>query len=126
MQTHVLLSIKPQFANLILSGEKKFEFRRAIFKSKSVQKVIVYASSPVQRVIGEFELDGILSDEKENLWKTTQEYSGIQKEFYDSYFAGKDVAHALKVKNVIRYEEPLMLQSFSVERAPQSFQYLDI
>jgi len=126
MQTHVLLSIKPQFANLILDGDKKFEFRRAIFKSKSVKKVIIYASSPVQKVIGEFELDGIISEEKEKLWKTTSKYSGIKKEYYDEYFSGKDIAHALKIKNVLRYEEPRTLQSFSIAHAPQSFQYLNV
>jgi predicted transcriptional regulator len=28
----VLLSIKPQFAEMIFSGTKKYEFRRSVFK----------------------------------------------------------------------------------------------
>lgn len=41
----VLLSIKPEFAEKIFSGEKKFEFRRSIFKDKTVKTVLVYASA---------------------------------------------------------------------------------
>ena len=59
----VLLSIKPEFAEKIFDGTKKFEFRKTIFKNNNVQKVIVYASSPVQKVIGEFSIEDILNDD---------------------------------------------------------------
>ena len=50
----VVLSIKPEFANKIFDGSKKFEFRKVIFKNEKIKTVIVYASSPVQKVIGGF------------------------------------------------------------------------
>ena len=53
----VLLSIKPEFAELIFKGTKKFEFRKSIFKNSEIKTVVVYASSPMQKVIGEFEID---------------------------------------------------------------------
>ena len=43
MQIEVLLSIKPKFAASIFSGNKKFEFRKAIFRNARVKKVYVYA-----------------------------------------------------------------------------------
>ena len=51
----VILSIKPEFANKIFNGTKKFEFRRTLFKKKEVKKIVVYASAPISKVIGEFE-----------------------------------------------------------------------
>jgi len=57
----VLLSIKPEYAEKILSGEKKYEYRRAIFKDQSVNKIIIYASSPIQKVIGEFDIECIIT-----------------------------------------------------------------
>ncbi len=51
------MSIKPEFAFKIFDGEKKFEFRKVIFKNPDIRTVVVYASSPVQQVIGEFEID---------------------------------------------------------------------
>ena len=56
----VVLSIKPEFANKIFDGTKKYEFRKAIFKNDKIKTIIVYASSPVQQVIGEFEIEKII------------------------------------------------------------------
>ena len=50
----VLLSIKPEYASKILDGTKRYEYRRAIFKRTEVTTVVVYASDPVRKVIGEF------------------------------------------------------------------------
>jgi len=125
MRTQVLLSIKPEFANKIFEGSKKYEFRRALFKSKSVKRVVVYASSPIQRVIGEFEIGGIITQKKNKVWGATKQHSGIEKDYFDEYFEGKDVAHAIKIVNPRRYDSPLCLSDFNIKTAPQSFVYLD-
>jgi predicted transcriptional regulator len=109
MQTSVLLSIKPEFVEKIFSGLKRYEFRRVIFKSKNVSKVVVYASHPVQRVVGEFEVGEILALNQKQLWQRTKQYSGIAKAHFDDYFADKETAYAIKIKKAIRYEQPMML-----------------
>ncbi len=78
----VLLSIKPEFAFKIFEGTKKFEFRKVIFKKPNVKTVIVYASSPVQQVIGEFEIDDIFSFNPDAIWKMTKNHSGITEDFF--------------------------------------------
>lgn len=126
MQTSVLLSIKPEFAEKIFSGLKRYEFRRVIFKSKNVTKIVVYASSPVQRVIGEFEVGGILALEVKKLWQETKKYSGIAKHYFDGYFADKETAYAIKIKSVKRYATPKLLADLCPSiRPPQSFRYLN-
>lgn len=122
----VLLSIKPEFAHKIFEGSKKFEFRKTIFKNKSVNKVIVYASSPMKKVIGEFEIDEIISLDPESLWEKTKLLAGISKSFFDSYFNSKELAHAIKIKDSQKYETPLSLHDdFNIKYAPQSFVYID-
>jgi len=120
----VLLSIKPEYAEKILLGHKKYEFRRSIFKSSNVKKVVIYASSPIKKVIGEFEIEFILSLKLSELWNKTMNFSGIDKEFYDNYFIGKEIGHAIKVKNAKRYSEYLDLNYFDISQPPQSFLYL--
>lgn len=68
----VLLSIKPEFAEKIFAGTKKYEFRKSIFKNTNVKRIVVYASYPVQMVIGEFEIEEILEARPSQLWKITQ------------------------------------------------------
>jgi predicted transcriptional regulator len=124
MERKVLLSIKPEFALKIFEGTKRYEFRKALFKDRSVKTIVVYASSPMQRVIGEFEIEDILFLEKEQLWKTTEKYSGIDKLYFDKYFQEKEGGYALKIKKITRYESPKELKDFKVNYAPQSFIYL--
>jgi len=120
----VLLSIKPQFAIKIFDGSKKFEFRKSIFKNSNINTVVVYASSPMQKVIGEFTIDEIMEAAPEALWEKTKKHSGITKEFFDAYFFNRDKAFAIKVKEANRYQQPLDLTDFDLNFAPQSFVYL--
>jgi predicted transcriptional regulator len=120
----VLLSIKPEFADKIFQGTKLFEFRRSIFKNTNVKKVIVYASSPVQKVIGEFEIDFILKNSLDELWCKTEEFSGITKEYFFQYFSNKEEGFAIKIKNHRRYKQPKSLKEDYNLLPPQSFLYL--
>lgn len=122
----VLLSIKPEFAHKIFEGSKKFEFRKQVFKDTSVKKVIVYSSSPEQKVIGDFEIETILSDTPNNIWIQTKLYSGISQEFYNEYFKGRDNAYAIKVASTKRYRKEKSLADYNVQSAPQSFAYVEV
>lgn len=120
----VLLSIKPEFAFKIFDGEKKFEFRKVIFKNPDIRTVVVYASSPVQQVIGEFEIDDILSSSPDEIWELTKKYSGISEMYFHEYFENRLVAHAIKIKNTKRYKRPMSLKEDFNVLPPQSYLYL--
>ena len=90
----VVLSIKPEFANKIFDGTKKYEFRKAIFKNDTIKTIIVYASSPVQRVIGEFEIEKIINHDIDTLWGLTQQDSGISEDYFYQYFAEREIGYA--------------------------------
>lgn len=120
----VLLSIKPQYAFKIFDGTKKFEFRKVIFKKPNVTTVVVYASSPVQQVIGEFEIDNIFSNDPAALWEMTKNHSGISEDFFHEYFADREIAHAIKIKSTTRYPKPLSIKDDFQVLPPQSYVYL--
>ena len=120
----VLLSIKPEFVNKIFAGTKKFEFRRSIFKNEAVKKVIVYASAPVSRVVGEFEIEDIIKDKLPSLWSKTKEHSGINESFYYDYFNNREEGFAIKIGNVNKYTETIDIMKEYGKRPPQSFIYV--
>lgn len=125
MAKRVLLSIKPEFVEKIFTGEKKFEYRKVLFKNNKINKVVIYASSPVKKVVGEFEIGDILHTTKKELWESTQDKSGITKEFFDEYFSNTELAYAIEIKETEQYKEPKSLkEDFNISNAPQSFQYI--
>lgn len=120
----VLLSIKPEFANLIFDGTKKFEFRKVIFKKNNIKTIVVYASSPIQKVIGEFEIHQIIYEQLDCLWEETKHYAGIDEDFFYQYFAEKKTGYAIEIKNPKKYALPLCLREVFNLTPPQSFLYL--
>lgn len=120
----VILSIKPDFAEKIFNGSKKFEFRRRLYKNKDVNTVIVYASAPISKIIGEFEIGSVLHDDLSSLWKRTKEYSGITKEYYQDYFKGKENGYAIAVKKAKKYDRPICIRESFGLTPPQSFAYI--
>ena len=121
----VLLSIKPEYAERILDGQKHFEFRRAIFKNEDVKTIVIYATLPIGKVVGEFDIEHILIDRPKKLWSMTSEYSGVTKRLFNEYFDGRETGYAIKVKKPRRYKKPLNLNRVLESGvAPQSFCYL--
>ena len=122
---NVLLSIKPEFVKRIFSGEKKYEYRKAIFKREDISKVIIYSTLPEGKVVGEFSIKKIHNNSPEKIWRKTKKMSGVNKDFYDLYFSGKDKAYAIEIGDVVKYDKPLRLNQFDGNvSAPQSFSYL--
>lgn len=121
----VLLSIKPEYAESILNGVKVFEFRKAVFQRPGVKIAVIYATLPVGKVIGQFEVEEILCDTPSRLWTSTQYGAGISHKLFKDYFSGKKQAYALKIKRPQRYKKPLAIKDVLPSGiAPQSFCYL--
>lgn len=120
----VLMSIKPKFVQSILSGEKVFEYRKKACK-RSIDRIYIYSTVPVQKVVGEAEVESILVESPAKLWKLTHTGAGIDKAFFDSYFLNKKEAVAYKLANVKEYKKPITLSEFGIKVAPQSYQYIE-
>ena len=119
----VVLSIKPEFANKIFDGTKKYEFRKAIFKNDKIKTIIVYASSPIQQVIGEFEIERIINKDIDSLWQLTQDFSGVTEDYFYQYFANRADGFAIQIRKPKKYKQPKCLKADYNLAPPQSFAY---
>ena len=122
----VILSIKPEFVEQIFSGKKRFEYRKVIFKRNNISTIVVYATKPYGKVVGEFEIGDIIMKDPKELWEETKDHSGISKRYFNEYFKGKDKGFAIKIKNFKKYDHPLDLSMIdkNIKVAPQSFCYI--
>lgn len=119
----ILLSIKPEYCKKIFDGSKKYEFRKRL-ANNNVKKIIVYATSPEMKVLGEVEVEGTLSMKKTPLWELTKKQAGISRKKYRLYFEQSTEAHAYILGRTMLYDKPLTLDSIGIKQAPQSFVYL--
>jgi len=67
----ILLSINPNHVENILNGTKRYEFRKKVCK-RHVDKILIYSTTPIMKVVGEAEVEEVLVDNPEAIWKKTK------------------------------------------------------
>ena len=119
-----VMSIKPQFAEAILDGTKLVEFRKRRL-APDVTTVLIYATMPVGRVIGAFEVAGYDVDSPTAVWERHKGHAGISRAGYRDYYRGAGSAVGIRVRDARRLARPLTLAEIDPSLpAPQSFVYL--
>lgn len=123
----MLMSVHPEFAQMIMSGEKTVELRRTRPRMGSGGEVVVYASSPTMALVGTFEIGEVIEASPASLWRKVKTFAGVSKRAFDDYFAGASDGYGIVVRN------PKSLPAFvSLERLrrkipgfhpPQSYRY---
>jgi len=123
---NVLLSMKPKHAENILNGLKLYEFRKNIFRRNDYEKVLIYSSSPVKKLVGFFIVGKIIEEHPIVLWEQLNQFSGLtEKEFFE-YFKNHKKGYAIEIKQAVKFNDPIepieILPNFM---APQSFCYIE-
>lgn len=119
-----LLAIQPRFADAIFGGQKKVEFRRVRFRC-SVTHVVVYVSSPTRRIIGYFEVSGVVEGDPRVLWSLYKSVGCMKKNEFFFYFNKRKSGIAIEIGTITKLKRPVSLRSLDASLVPpQSFTYL--
>lgn len=119
----IILSIHPCHINKILSGEKLYEYRKQI--PVDIRYIVVYATAPIKRIVALIEVDTVMHGSPEYIWHNTSVFSGISKEFFMSYFHKRQIAYAIKFKEIHKlptYKSLSVLEG--LVHAPQCYMYI--
>ena len=119
----VLLSLKPEWWEKIRSHEKTLEIRKS--RPMDVElpvRVIVYATKPVGKIVGEFLSGHFLR--RSNVGGLAAR-SMVPLQELIAYADGGEV-FAWTIDDVVEYETPMALAALGVKRAPQSWMYVEV
>ena len=122
----LLLSVKPKFANRILSGGKTVEVRRRFSRRWIGHKVAIYASGPQQAVVGEAKIGIVDCSSPEIIWSRYGRELGCELGEFLSYCGDRDAVTAVGLCSVVKFDPPLKRSSLksiygSDMRPPQSY-----
>lgn len=119
-----LMSIRPEFAERLLSGEKRVEFRRRP-AARNLTHILIYATSPVRAVVGVAEIERLEQGTPERLWREFRSVGGIGRSDFFEYFADTERGCAYVVRRIWPCTSPIPLGRKGLPAtAPQAFQYL--
>ena len=124
----VIVSIRPQYSNRIMTGEKTVELRRRFPASAPRGTILyIYSSSPQRAMVGHAKIDGVHKLALDEIWRRYADVACVERLDFDSYFDGLEQGYAVKLTNVHSFEPPVSLsllrKCFKFE-PPQSFQYV--
>jgi len=127
----LLISVKPQYARKIFSGEKTVELRKsAPRKANKDSLLLIYVTSPVKELWGICKIDEIISNNPMDLWDEIGDKTGISKKEYSAYYKKSNNAYGIKLKDIKNFlDNPIkltllkdLIPGFA---PPQTYRYID-
>lgn len=123
---NVLLSIKPKYVEAMAEGKKSYEFRKSMFRNRSIERVFLYSTKPVGKIAGSFKIGRVISDTPRLLWELFGPASGVTYTDFLDYFKGANLGYAIEITDLRVYQTPvhpdLYIPGF---KPPRSFTYID-
>lgn len=130
----LLISIKPEYASKIFSGQKTVELRRVKTRLQPNDLVIVYVTSPLKVLMGSFKVKKVTTEENleikiDNFWHLIKNDACIDREGFIDYYKGATIGVAIFIIEAHKFTKsvPLQLLKDRVKNfhPPQSYHYLD-
>lgn len=118
MDKKCIMSIKPKYYNMIISGLKKVEYRKVVPDfSKVDNKIYFYVSNPIKNICAIAYVDEVFSSSPDEVWNQTKDIGGIDKEDFFAYCGDKQKVSAIYIKEVKNIND-IILKDFY---APQNY-----
>lgn len=105
----LLLSIKPEHALRIFTGEKRAELRRTCPALEQGDFVLVYASQPRKALIGFFEVEATIQETPEELWARYGKMTAVPRHAFDTYLEGARSACAILIAKAYPFDNAVPL-----------------
>lgn len=124
----MLLSVRPRYAESILTGAKRVEIRRQRPGVTPGTPVIIYATKPLGAVIGTAIIDQVRQGTPTELWAHYQEEMGVTQDEFEQYVGDLTTAYLLLLADASRLPIPLTLSDMRESadfQPPRSYRYLN-
>lgn len=126
-QVTILLSLQNEYFMKMVSGKKKYEYRFAFPKSNV--KAFIYAPRKVKAIVGYVDFEFPIEGSATEISKLYSECGDGDFQVMFDYIGARKKAYAIKVKKVVKFENPLSYATikchFADFCAPQSYIILD-
>jgi predicted transcriptional regulator len=124
----ILLSVRPRFAEALLTGAKTMEVRRRRAHIADGAVCLLYASSPTCALVGAIRVATTVSGDPDALWDAHADDMGLSRREYDAYLEGATSVCGIVVAATTRFTThirlPELRRRHSAFVTPQSYRFL--
>ena len=127
---YLLISVRPKYADLILSGAKTVELRRTRPNIASGDRILLYVSSPEKSLKAVLEVLDVIETTPHKLWNKSKQAAGIERGDFFQYFEGARLGYGILLRKVWIAPEPVNLSNLRSTlpgfHPPQVYRYLSL
>ena len=104
----VLMSIKPNYADAILAGTKRWEFRRKSIRKMFYRSVLIYATAPVSKVVGQMYFEIEVCGNLNRVWDIVEKEAGLTLGECVRYYGDTEMAYAGRISRAVPLNGPTL------------------
>ena len=127
MNKYLFISVKPEFANKIISNKKTIELRKLKPNVMIGDYIIIYASSPMKSVVAFGIIKNIIKTTPKIMWKNFSSSLGIDKQRFDNYYNGYQNAIGIELSEITTIDPVHLTDLKNIDpqfHPPQLYRYI--
>ena len=128
MTKFLFISVKPEFANKLISKTKTIELRKNRPNVNIGDFIIIYATVPIKSVIGFGKIKRIIDDTPQNIWLNYSNQLGIDNSRYFEYYKDTNRAIGIEIHSICKLPFTINLADIRTFipkfSPPQSYKYI--
>ena len=129
MNNIIVISVKPEFADLIFEGSKKIELRKSSPNAQPGDLMVVYSTSPEMAIVGICKIKEVIKSTPDEIWLNHSSILGIDEKRFNEYYSETEKAVGIVLSNVRRFKSKMPLKEvqefFPSFTPPQTFKYFN-
>ena len=117
--SQVIMSLKPEYGNLVLSGSKTVELRNRIVRIEPGTKIWIYITRPIGEVVAMAAVSSVIHDSPVAIWRRYCRQMCIDWVGFEDYVGDRPQVSALLLESVTTLDEPIPIGG--IRRVVRSF-----
>ncbi len=124
-----IISIRPQYIDKILAGEKTVEIRKRPIRMAPGTLLWLYATRPYGCIAGMCTVKAVLRSHPDEIWESYSNETGISYDTFVSYVNGAEKITAITLDTIKPVDQSMTLQDIrkqiQIFHPPQFFSYIE-
>lgn len=116
----VLISLKPEYGDMMLSGSKTVELRNRIVRIEPCTKVWIYVKRPIAKIVALANVEYVIHDEPLVVWTRFREQMCIEWVQFKEYVRDRDLVSAIVLYDITELPQPISIGG--IRRVVRAFQ----
>ena len=105
----VMISLKPAYGELILSGSKTVELRNRIVRIEPCTKVWIYVKLPVGKIIAQADVKHVTHGDPHAIWELYHKRMRIDWVQFQEYVGDRDLVSAIVLHDITKLNKPISI-----------------